>query len=147
MSHNNFFATCRSFWWKATTLDHSCGMRRPCFRYGPSSRPSTCAVGRVFHRQSGLIRGGTRPTAPVHDGNSGANALRATVVGNWMEPSGEFSVKNKAPVEATLLVTRSRGEDGPVDPRPGKLPPRTAPNGRYTVSVATSLKRHCAGTT
>ena len=46
-------------------------------------------MGRVFDRQVGLIRGATRPTAPVHDGNFVANALCATVVGNRGEPSGE----------------------------------------------------------
>ncbi len=52
--------------------------------YGPD-----WSVGWVFDRQIGLIRGGTRPTAPVYDGKCGANALRATIVGNWREPSGE----------------------------------------------------------
>ncbi len=47
------------------------------------------SVGWVFDRQIGLIRGGTRPTAPVHDGNCGANALRAPIVGNWGGPSGD----------------------------------------------------------
>ena len=47
------------------------------------------SVGWVFHRQIGLIRGGTRPTVLVHDGKCGANALRATIVGNREEPSGE----------------------------------------------------------
>ena len=51
------------------------------------------SVGRVFDRQIGLIRGGTRPTAPVHDGKCGANALHATIIGNWEEPSGESRFK------------------------------------------------------
>ncbi len=38
------------------------------------------SVGWVLDRQIGLTRGGTRPT--VHDGNCGANALRAAIVGN-----------------------------------------------------------------
>ena len=40
------------------------------------------SVGWVFDRQIGLIRGGTRLTAPVHDGKCGSNALRDTIVGN-----------------------------------------------------------------
>ena len=47
------------------------------------------SVGWVFDRQIGLIMGGTRPTAPAHDGRWEANALSATIVGNWREPSGE----------------------------------------------------------
>ncbi len=51
---------------------------------------------RVFDRQIGLIRGGTRPTAPVHDGKCGANALCATIVGNWREPSGESRLRGES---------------------------------------------------
>ena len=46
----------------------------------------------VFDRQIGLIKGGTRPTAPAHDGKRAVNALRATIVGNWREPIWGFSV-------------------------------------------------------
>ena len=46
-------------------------------------------MGWVFDRQIGLIRGGTRPTAPVHDGNRGVNALGAAVDGDREESSGE----------------------------------------------------------
>ena len=49
--------------------------------------------GRVFDRQIGLIRGGIRPTTPVCGGNCGANALHATIVGNWEGSSGEFRLK------------------------------------------------------
>ncbi len=56
---------------------------------GVRPRHPDWSVGWVFDRQIDLIRGGTRPTAPVHDGNCGANALRAPIVGNWGEPSGE----------------------------------------------------------
>ncbi len=44
-------------------------------------------MGWVFDRQIGLIRGGPRPTAAVHDGKCGANALSATIVDNWRERS------------------------------------------------------------
>ncbi len=51
------------------------------------------SVGWVFDRQIGRIRGGTRPTAPVHDGNCGANALRATIVDN--RGAGELSGESR----------------------------------------------------
>ena len=38
------------------------------------------------------------PTAPMNDGKCGANALRATIVGNWRKPSGE----------SRLMWTRNR---------------------------------------
>ncbi len=50
-------------------------------------------MGWVFERQIGLIWGGTRPIAPVHDGKCGANARRATIVDNWQEPLGESRLK------------------------------------------------------
>ena len=52
-------------------------------------------LGWVCHCQIGLIRGGTRPGAPVHDGNCDANALRATIVGNRGEPSGKSRLKGR----------------------------------------------------
>ncbi len=39
------------------------------------------------------IKGGSRPTAPVHDGNCGCDALCATVVGSRWEPSGESQLR------------------------------------------------------
>ncbi len=50
------------------------------------------SVGRVFDRQIGLIRGGTRPAAPVHDGKCGANAICATIVGNWGSHLGNLGL-------------------------------------------------------
>ena len=50
-----------------------------------------------------------RPTAPVHDGNCGANALRATFVGNWGEPSWESRFVWTADPDAITEKAR-RGE-------------------------------------
>ncbi len=69
-------------------------------------------MGWVFDRQIGLIRGGTRPPAPVHDGKCGANALRATIVGNWREPSGESGDVNldKADMEPQISTRQAGAE-------------------------------------
>ena len=65
------------------------GERFSCFGLRLGCRGFGCWMERVFDSQIGLIRGGTQATAPIHDGNCGANALRATIVGIWRGPSGE----------------------------------------------------------
>ncbi len=86
------------------------------------SHSAKWSLGRVFDRPIGLIRGGTRPTAPVHDGKCGANALRAIIVGNWREPSGEsrtISVKSMPPesISQTICdVIRHWAERNPNKP-------------------------------
>jgi hypothetical protein len=54
----------------------------PVMRAGLRPQHPDWSMSWVFNRQIGLIRGGTRPTAPVHDANCPANALRATIFGN-----------------------------------------------------------------
>ncbi len=50
-------------------------------------------TGRNLNRQISPIKGGPRSTAPVHDGNCGCDALRATVAGSRGEPSGESQLR------------------------------------------------------
>ena len=52
------------------------------------------SLGWGFDREIGLVRGVIRLTAPGHDGRGSANALRATIVGNWGEPSGESRIRH-----------------------------------------------------
>ncbi len=62
---------------------------QPCAaKTGVRPQRTEWSAGRRFDRKIGLIRGKTRPTAPVHDGKCGANALRATIVGYWRGSSG-----------------------------------------------------------
>ncbi len=58
-------------------------------KVGVCPRHRVWSVGWIFDRRIGLIRRGTRPISPVHDGTCGANALRVTIVGNRREPSGD----------------------------------------------------------
>ena len=48
-----------------------------------------------FHGSDISSDGGFFPTGPAHNGNCGANALGATIVGNRREPSGQSRFKFK----------------------------------------------------
>jgi len=75
------------------------------------------SIGWVLDRQIGLTRGGARPIAPVHDGNCCANALGATIVGNWRALSGQSRLIPRArsqSLDADRLLRDSNGGLAPL---------------------------------